>query len=162
MRRAPQDDSTRAAPVPTAFVVTWERHVPAHVYVDRHYLRLGQIPASSFAVVVCIGVLEHVPDPQRLVDDCWRVLHPDGKLVLSASAVFPFHECPDDFFHFTRPLVYVLARTVGILSLWSAGSAVRTPARLARSLEERGSRAATVVSLPDACAGELWRGLSQS
>ncbi|MDR7542812.1 MAG: methyltransferase domain-containing protein, partial [Armatimonadota bacterium] len=75
---------------PNALVVTWERHVPAHVYVDRHYLGLGQIPASSFAVVICIGVLEHVPDPQRFVDDCCRILQPDGKLVLSASAVFPF------------------------------------------------------------------------
>lgn len=86
---------------PNAFTVTKRADVPADLHVDRLYRGVDAIPGESYRVIVCTGLLEHLPDPQRLVDECHRILVPGGKLVISASAVFSFHECPDDYFHFT-------------------------------------------------------------
>ncbi|KPV40169.1 3-demethylubiquinone-9 3-methyltransferase [Thiohalorhabdus denitrificans] len=36
--------------------------------------------AESFDVITCMEVLEHVPDPARLVDECARLLKPGGTL----------------------------------------------------------------------------------
>ena len=39
-------------------------------------------PDGSFDVVYSFGVLHHVPDTQRAIDECYRVLKPGGKLIL--------------------------------------------------------------------------------
>jgi 2-polyprenyl-6-hydroxyphenyl methylase/3-demethylubiquinone-9 3-methyltransferase len=38
---------------------------------------------SSFDVIVCMEMLEHVPDPQSIVDACAKILKPGGWLFLS-------------------------------------------------------------------------------
>ena len=86
---------------PNAFAVTKRRNKPADLHVDLYYTELSTIESSSYEVVLCTGLLEHVPDPQRLIDEFRRILKPGGELVISASAVFSFHEAPNDFFHFT-------------------------------------------------------------
>jgi len=39
--------------------------------------------ANSFDVIVCMEMLEHVPDPQSIVDACAKILKPGGWLFLS-------------------------------------------------------------------------------
>lgn len=39
--------------------------------------------ANSFDLVVCMEMLEHVPDPQSVVDACAKILKPGGWLFLS-------------------------------------------------------------------------------
>jgi SAM-dependent methyltransferase len=86
---------------PNAFAVTKRRNKPADLHVDLYYTELATIESSSYEVILCTGLLEHVPDPQRLIDEFHRILKPGGELIISASAVFSFHEAPNDFFHFT-------------------------------------------------------------
>jgi SAM-dependent methyltransferase len=86
---------------PNAYTVTKRASVPADLHMDPHYRGLAEIPAGSYPVVLCTGLLEHLPDPQRLVDELHRILTPGGRLIISASAVFSFHEGPDNYFHFT-------------------------------------------------------------
>ncbi|MDP2620660.1 MAG: methyltransferase domain-containing protein [Hyphomicrobiales bacterium] len=86
---------------PNGFAVTKRKDVPADMHVDLYYLDLSKIEAESYNVVLCTGLLEHIPDPERLIADMHRILKPGGRLIISASAVFSFHECPDNFFHFT-------------------------------------------------------------
>jgi 2-polyprenyl-6-hydroxyphenyl methylase/3-demethylubiquinone-9 3-methyltransferase len=38
---------------------------------------------SSFDIIVCMEMLEHVPDPQSIVDACAKILKPGGWLFLS-------------------------------------------------------------------------------
>jgi SAM-dependent methyltransferase len=95
------EDVEYAHDFPNAFTVTKRADVPADLHVDRFYHGLDAIADASYPVILCTGLLEHLPDPQRLVDECYRILKPGGKLIISASAVFSFHECPDDYFHFT-------------------------------------------------------------
>lgn len=71
--------------------------LPAHSYGPG----LAQIADASFRVALCTGLLEHVAEPAALVAELRRILQPGGRLILSASAVFPFHGAPENFFHFT-------------------------------------------------------------
>lgn len=86
---------------PNAFAVTKRRSKPADMHVDLYYRDLSSVQSESYEVILCTGLLEHLPDPQRLIEECHRILKPGGKLIISASAVFSFHEGPDNFFHFT-------------------------------------------------------------
>ncbi len=84
-----------------AFAVTKRADKPADMHVDLYYKDVSKIQSESYEVVLCTGLLEHIPDPQRLIDEFHRILKPGGELVMSASSVFSFHEGPDNFFHFT-------------------------------------------------------------
>jgi SAM-dependent methyltransferase len=86
---------------PNAFTVTKRKNFPADLHVDPYYKDIRKIESEGYEVILCSGLLEHIPDPQRLIDECHRILMPGGRLIISASAVFSFHEGPDDFFHFT-------------------------------------------------------------
>ena len=85
-----------------AVSITKREDVDADLHCDLFYTDLGKMDAESFDVILCTGLLEHVPDPQRLIDDLYKLLRPGGKLILSASAVFSVHEGPNNFFHFTK------------------------------------------------------------
>ena len=57
---------------------------------------LSALPAESFDAIVCLDVLEHVPDPPRLVEQLARCLKPGGLLIVSApffavGSEFPTH-----------------------------------------------------------------------
>ncbi len=86
---------------PNAFAVTKRKNKPADLHVDLYYTQLAEIENESYEVILCTGLLEHVPDPQRLIDDLHRILKSGGELIISASGVFSIHEGPNDFFHFT-------------------------------------------------------------
>jgi SAM-dependent methyltransferase len=83
------------------FTVTKNMNKPADMHVDLFYENISKIDDESFEIILCCGLLEHVPDPQRLIDNFHRILKPGGELIISASAVFSFHEGPNNFFHFT-------------------------------------------------------------
>lgn len=86
---------------PNGYAVTKRRDVPADMHVDLYYTEIAKIAPESYNVVLCTGLLEHLPDPARFIADVHRILKPGGRLIISASAVFSFHECPNNFFHFT-------------------------------------------------------------
>lgn len=86
---------------PNAYTITKRRDVPADMHVDLHYLEMSKVPSESYNVILCTGLLEHVPEPHVLIGEFKRILKPGGRLILGASAIFSFHEGPDNFFHFT-------------------------------------------------------------
>lgn len=86
---------------PNSFVVDKGSDRPADLHTDRYYEGLRELDDESFPVVLCTGLLEHVPHPNRLIQQFHRVLEPGGRLIITGSAVFPFHGAPDNFFHFT-------------------------------------------------------------
>ena len=40
-------------------------------------------PGDRFDIVTCMELLEHVPDPKRMVDECTRLLSPTGDIFFS-------------------------------------------------------------------------------
>jgi SAM-dependent methyltransferase len=62
-----------------------------------------QLPfrAGVFQRVECDAVLEHVRDPERVMQEIERVLAPGGFLHLVTPFCHPFHEYPKDYRRFT-------------------------------------------------------------
>lgn len=59
-----------------------------------------QLDDCCFDLVLCTQVLEHVQNPQRVLDECYRVLKPGGLLIATAPSIFPEHGYPGDFWRF--------------------------------------------------------------
>jgi SAM-dependent methyltransferase len=64
----------------------------------------GDLPfaGESFATVFCTEVLEHVPEPMRVLNECHRVLEDDGILYLTAPMTWYLHYEPYDFYRYTK------------------------------------------------------------
>jgi SAM-dependent methyltransferase len=63
----------------------------------------GSVPVEdgSFDAVLSTQVLEHVEDPGLYLSECFRVLRPGGRLLLSTHGVFMYHPDPDDYWRWT-------------------------------------------------------------
>ncbi len=70
------------------------------VVIDPDVSRLP-IADSSVDVIFCIGTIEHVPYPWKLVKEFHRILKTGGLLYLEAPFMQGIHADPDDFFRFT-------------------------------------------------------------
>jgi len=57
---------------------------------------------NSFDTVLCTQVLEHVEETDKMLSECFRVLKPGGKIILTCPMYWPLHEEPYDFFRFTK------------------------------------------------------------
>ncbi|MEQ1908665.1 MAG: methyltransferase domain-containing protein [Vicinamibacterales bacterium] len=86
---------------PNRYIVSKRADDKPDLLVDFAFEGLSAIPSESYPLIVCCGLLEHIPDPQRFIDELHRILEPGGKVLVSASACFSFHQCPDDYFHYT-------------------------------------------------------------
>ncbi len=71
---------------------------------------------ASFDAVLCTETLEHVTDPQRLIDEMARVLRPGARLHLTAPLVFREHQVPHDYFRFTRHALALLLGRAGLVA----------------------------------------------
>jgi SAM-dependent methyltransferase len=57
---------------------------------------------ASMDGVVCLEVLEHVPDPARVIKEIARVLKPGASAWLSMPFLYPVHDAPFDFQRYTE------------------------------------------------------------
>jgi SAM-dependent methyltransferase len=91
----------------------------------------GTVPLEDASVdaVISTQVLEHVTDPRRYLDECFRVLRPGGRLLLSTHGLMVYHPDPDDFWRWTgaglRRAVgearFEIVRFEGIMGLAATG-----------------------------------------
>lgn len=58
-------------------------------------------PPETFDATVCTQVLEHVPEPQQVVNEISRVLKPGGTFLLSAPQSWHQHQKPHDYYRYT-------------------------------------------------------------
>ncbi len=75
---------------------------------------LDNIPAPDnyYDVVINTQVLEHVPEPEKVLREFYRILKPNGKLFLTAPQGWGIHDAPFHFFNFTKyGLEYLFKKT---------------------------------------------------
>ena len=65
---------------------------------DVHHL---SFPDASVGTVLMLETLEHVENPLKAMDEIFRVLKPEGLVVISSSMDYPVHEYPADYWRFT-------------------------------------------------------------
>jgi SAM-dependent methyltransferase len=120
--------------------------VPGNPHADLHG-SIDAIPVedASFDVVLCLQVLEHVPDPAAAVRELRRAVRPRGRVLLSTHGVYPFHPNPDDFWRWTHTGLERLFRTnaewTSVTVRPGAGTAATTAMLVAHSIDLLAKRA---------------------
>lgn len=74
---------------------------------------LSAIPVHGqrYDLIFCSQVLEHVPEPQSVLNELFRVLKPMGELWITAPLFYEEHQIPYDFYRYTRyGLTYILQK----------------------------------------------------
>jgi SAM-dependent methyltransferase len=61
---------------------------------------MKSISDSSIGVVLNMESLEHIAYPEKAVDEIYRVLKPDGFLILTTVMHFKIHRTPKDYWRF--------------------------------------------------------------
>ena len=59
------------------------------------------LPDKSFQLVLSTQVLEHVAEPRRYLDECFRLLEPGRSLVVTTHGLMYYHPDPDDYWRWT-------------------------------------------------------------
>ncbi|HEV3078832.1 MAG TPA: class I SAM-dependent methyltransferase [Gemmataceae bacterium] len=68
-------------------------------------------PAASVGTVLALNTFEHVPHFWRGLDEIYRVLRPDGVLLVSVPFYFHIHAYPNDYWRFTPAALDVVLDT---------------------------------------------------
>lgn len=68
------------------------------------YADVAQVPLREKSVdcVICTEVLEHLPRPERCVEEIHRLLHDGGMVFASTPFFYPVHADPHDYQRFTE------------------------------------------------------------
>jgi SAM-dependent methyltransferase len=116
--------------VPTYIGVDWGASVhdlKAEIVADLN--KPLPINNNSADTIVCLSVLEHLCEPQTLVNEAYRILKPGGAIILQVPWQWWIHEAPYDFFRYTPyALKYMFEKagftnvevepTTGFFSMW--------------------------------------------
>lgn len=82
---------------------------------------MPEVRDCRYDVVFVSGVLEHVDDTLAAVSEIWRVLRPDGLLMLGVPFKQPIHRAPQDYYRWTEYGVRVLLQKFSIEDLQPIG-----------------------------------------
>jgi len=64
---------------------------------------MPQIPADSADCVFLVSILQHIPSPQKAVDEAFRVLRPGGIFYVNVPFIWFYHRDPEDYNRFSVP-----------------------------------------------------------
>ena len=73
----------------------------ADFIIDPDSNRCNEINNSSADIVLSIQVLEHVKDPDKYLQEAYRLLKKDGYLILSTHGHWKYHPDPVDYWRWT-------------------------------------------------------------
>lgn len=74
------------------------------------------VPDRSFDLIVSLQVLEHVRDPDKVLQEVWRLLKPGGRFYLACENYLAFYEG-----HYRVPWLPLLPKSLGALYLRALG-----------------------------------------
>lgn len=74
-----------------------------------------KLPNDMFDLIILSQTIEHVKQPALAVQECFRLLKPNGFLILDSPFVYPYHGEADfdDYWRFSEKGLEVLLKTSG-------------------------------------------------
>jgi SAM-dependent methyltransferase len=86
--------------------------------------------AAGYDFVLSTQVLEHVENPSSYLKECYRLLKPGGRLLLTTHGIYEDHACPNDYWRWTtfglRRMVEEAGFKVGQLKKLTTGPRAAT------------------------------------
>lgn len=71
---------------------------------------------ETFDLIISTQVLEHVKNPNTYLQECYRLLKPNGNLVLTTHGTYEDHGCPFDFQRWTADGLKVAVENNGFIA----------------------------------------------
>lgn len=98
------------------------------IVADAH--DLSMFDNENFDVVLCTEALEHFYNPQKVIDEVFRVLKKNGLFILTTRFIFPLHEIPHDYYRYTKYGLKYLLRNFNIIMIEEEFNSIGTLALL--------------------------------
>jgi SAM-dependent methyltransferase len=90
--------------------------------VDMQSLPFGN---EEFDVVISDQVIEHLPNPQKAIEEAFRVLKKGGIGIHTSCFLNPVHPAPSDYYRFTREgLMFLCSSYSEIIQMGSWGNRI--------------------------------------
>jgi SAM-dependent methyltransferase len=84
-----------------------------------------EISDEKFSAVICISVLEHTLNPEKMLKEIFRILKKNGRLYLSVPWIFEWHMEPKDYLRFSDScMVDMFERTGFVVEFKSASNSI--------------------------------------
>ncbi len=71
------------------------------------------VRSDYFDVVLLSNVLEHIPEPECLLREIYRILTPGGKLIMVTPFIIKIHQAPYDFLRYTNHMYHYMFQKSG-------------------------------------------------
>lgn len=72
---------------------------------------------EKFDVVVLAEVLEHLYAPHLGIDNIYKILNNNGRLILTTPFILPIHDAPYDYYRFTKYGLQYLLRSFSSITI---------------------------------------------
>ncbi len=82
---------------------------------------MREVEDDSIGLVLLMESLEHIAFPQKAMDEIFRILKPDGLLILTTVMAMGIHECPKDYWRFCPGGIELLLRAFKIVDFTLEG-----------------------------------------
>ena len=106
--------------------------VHVDIVADAHDMK--EVADGSYGVILCTEVLEHLHTPAKAIAECWRILKPGGRLILTTRFIFPLHDVPGDYYRYTKYGLCHLLREFEIIELLEEANTMETLAILCQRI----------------------------
>lgn len=95
--------------------VDWDNTLHDNKYVDVTCDLSGNLPfeEEQFETIILSDVMEHLPNPEKLWKEMFRLLAPGGKVLLNVPFLYWIHEAPHDYYRYTEFAVKRFAELSG-------------------------------------------------
>lgn len=67
--------------------------------------------------VTSFQVMEHLPEPDFFLSECYRILRKGGRLIITVPFMWAVHEAPYDYFRYTRYGLEYLLKKQGFIEI---------------------------------------------
>jgi SAM-dependent methyltransferase len=84
--------------------VDWSNspHAINHVDIEHDLTQPLPLADGAFDTIIISSVIEHLPEPEAIWREMFRVLRPDGTVLLYVPFLYWLHEVPHDYYRYTE------------------------------------------------------------
>ena len=99
--------------------VDWENSLHDQACIDVFADLAKRLPfEDEYAdTVVSFQVMEHLPEPNLFLSECYRILKKKGRVFITVPFMWYVHEAPHDYYRYTRYGLEYLLKKVGFYEI---------------------------------------------